>query len=59
MGKVAKKVVPKKRAAAPSKVYRVCLARYVSTHSSQAEASAALKKVKLQGDDIAFIVEQK
>jgi len=39
--------------------FRVVHAVYVSRHKTRAEASAAMKKVKLKGDDIAFIVEEK
>lgn len=49
----------KRKAAAPDPGrFRVCVAKYVSRHKTEAEASAALKKVKLTGDDIAFVIEE-
>jgi endonuclease III len=38
--------------------FRVVVATYVSRHRTKAEASSAMQKIKLKGDDIAFIVEE-
>lgn len=49
----------KRKAAAPDPGrFRVVLAQYVSRHKTAAEASAALKKVKLKGDDVTFVIEE-
>lgn len=49
----------KRKAAAPETGrFRVCVATYVSRHKTAAEASAAMKKVKLKDDDITFVIEE-
>lgn len=49
----------KRKTAAPVRGrFSVVLMQYVSRHATAAEASAALKKVKLKGDDISFVMEE-
>lgn len=39
--------------------YRVVVARYVSRHETIDEAVEAMNAVEIEGDDIAFVLEEK
>jgi hypothetical protein len=38
-------------------VYRVVLTRYVSQHATRLEARKAMGKLRLENDDLAFVLE--
>jgi hypothetical protein len=54
-----KKAKPSKKPVAPTARFRLVLAQYVSRHATRSDATRAMTQLKLKGDDIAFILEEK